>query len=45
MTDRHGVRATLRFDRLYERSQRWLQQRGLSEEREAVRPYESIVQV
>jgi NitT/TauT family transport system substrate-binding protein len=30
---------------MYERSQRWMQQRGLFEERETVRPYESVVQV
>jgi NitT/TauT family transport system substrate-binding protein len=30
---------------MYERSQRWMQERGLFEEREAIRPYESVVQV
>jgi NitT/TauT family transport system substrate-binding protein len=29
---------------MYERSQRWMQQRGLFEEREAIRPYASVVQ-
>jgi NitT/TauT family transport system substrate-binding protein len=30
---------------MYERSQRWMQERGLFEQREAIRPYESVVQV
>jgi NitT/TauT family transport system substrate-binding protein len=30
---------------MYERAQRWMQERGLFEEREAIRPYESVVQV
>ena len=30
---------------MYERAQRWIQERGLFEERQAMRPYESVVQV
>jgi hypothetical protein len=30
---------------MYERAQRWMRDRGLFEEREAVTPYESVVQV
>jgi NitT/TauT family transport system substrate-binding protein len=30
---------------MYERSQQWMHERGLFEEREAMRPYESVVQV
>jgi hypothetical protein len=30
---------------MYERSQQWMQERGLFEEREGIRPYESVVQV
>jgi hypothetical protein len=30
---------------MYERSQEWMHERGLFEEREAMRPYESVVQV
>jgi NitT/TauT family transport system substrate-binding protein len=30
---------------MYERSQRWIQERGLFDERESMRPYESVVQV
>jgi NitT/TauT family transport system substrate-binding protein len=30
---------------MYERAQRWMRERGLFEEREAISPYESVVQV
>jgi NitT/TauT family transport system substrate-binding protein len=30
---------------MYERSQRWIQERGLFDERESTRPYDSVVQV
>ena len=30
---------------MYERAQRWMQERGLFEDREAIAPYESVVQV
>jgi NitT/TauT family transport system substrate-binding protein len=30
---------------MYERAQRWMRERGLFEERDAIRPYESVVQV
>jgi NitT/TauT family transport system substrate-binding protein len=30
---------------MYERSQQWMRERGLFDEQEAMRPYESVVQV